>query len=242
MPIPRFTACSGRSARLAALAVCLPLAGLLALGGCAKGRPLHKVLADADDNFGRQNYAEAVPDYATYVDRRPEAVEARYRYGVALIRSGQPREAIEQLTICTDVFPLRDDYTDALAEAMYQAGEREALQVLLARATTERGRVFDFLRQARYATRLGNLDEARQALLTASKLDQGRSWQVQREIADFYGAINDRPRQVRRLRMAYFLNPDNPEIIEEARRLGEVPGPTFGIPPEELRELSTGAR
>lgn len=221
---------------LRAAVVLLALAA--ALGGCAKERPLHIVLRDADNAFLRENYEAAVPDYAIYVDRRPEAVEARYRYGVSLIRAGRPREAIEQLTICADVFPLRDEYTDALAEAMYQANEREALQVLLARATTERGRVADYLRKARYSVKMGNLDEARQALITASKLDQGRSWQVQREIADFYGSVGDRPRQVRRLRMAYFLNPENPDLIDEIRRLGEIPGPTFGLAPEEMLDTT----
>ncbi len=210
------------------------LAVAAALAGCAKERPLHIVLRDADNAFTRQNFAAAVPDYAIYLDRRPEAVETRYRYGVSLIRAGNPRAAIEELTICTDVFPLREKYTDALAEAMYQANEREALQVLLARTTTERGLVPDYLRKARYSVKMGNLDEARQALLTASKLDQGRSWQVQREIADFYGSVGDRPRQVRRLRMAYFLNPENPDLLDEIRRLGEIPGPTFGIAPEEM--------
>lgn len=210
------------------------LAVAAALAGCAKERPLHIVLRDADNAFTRQNYAAAVPDYAIYLDRRPEAVETRYRYGVSLIRAGNPRAAIEELTICADVFPLREEYTDALAEAMYQANEREALQVLLARTTTERGLVPDYLRKARYSVKMGNLDEARQALLTASKLDQGRSWQVQREIADFYGSVGDRPRQVRRLRMAYFLNPENPDLLDEIRRLGEIPGPTFGIAPEEM--------
>lgn len=202
------------------------------LGACA--RPLHVILSDADDAYRRGDYAAAKTDYATYVERRPEEVDVRYRLGQALVANGEPRPAVEQLNICTDVAPLNDKYLDAQAEAMYLAKEFEALQMLLARAASERGRVLDYVRQGTYAVRMGNLDEAQQAYLTASKLDQGRSWRVQRGLADFYGSVGDRARQVRRLRMAFFLNPDNPNLLAEIRRLGEVPGPTFGLVPEEM--------
>ena len=141
---------------------------------------------------------------------------------------------MEQLNICTDVSPLNDSYLDAQAQAMFESNEGEALQGLLARAASERGRVTDYLRQGHYAVLLGNLDEARQAFLTASKLDQGKSWQVQREIADFYAKVGDREKQVRRLRMAFYLNPENEALLAEIRRVGEVPGPTFGLLPEEM--------
>ncbi|CAG1001165.1 hypothetical protein PHYC_02895 [Phycisphaerales bacterium] len=218
-----------RSVALLALSL---LAALLA--ACSNNRPLHIVLRDADDSYRREDYSSAKADYTTYVTRRPEEVDVRYRLGKTLIAAGEPRPAIEQLNVCTDVSPLNDDYLDAQAEAMYQANETAALQALLARAASERGRVADYIRQGRYAVKLGNLDEAQQALLTAAKLDQGKSWQVQVELSNFYGALGDRAKQIRRLRMAYFLLPDSPRLNDEARRLGEVPGPTFGLPPEEF--------
>ncbi|GJQ28308.1 MAG: hypothetical protein HBSAPP03_01920 [Phycisphaerae bacterium] len=217
---------------------CVLVPVLALLVGCG-GRPLHVVLKDADHAYQRGDYAASIRDYATYVERRPDEVHIRYRYGKALIAGGQARTAVEQLNICTDVSPLNDAYLDAQAQAMYDAGEAEALQTLLARASSERGRVTDYLRQGHYAVLLGNLDEARQALITAAKLDQGASWQVQRELADFYGRVGDTPRQVRRLRMAFFLNPDNPELLAEIRRVGEVPGPTFGLRPEEIVTTAT---
>jgi len=225
------------SSRLRACQIVLPLLAALlgSLSGCTKNRPLHVVLADADYAYQVGNYAAAKVDYTEYVTRRPEEVQVRYRLGKTLIENSEPRAAIEHLNICTDVAPLNDDFLDAQALALFNAGEKEQLQQILARATSERGRVSDYLRQGRYAVKLGNLDEAQQAFLTASKLDQGTNWKVQREIADFYGSVNDRPRQVRRLRMAYYLNPENEELLAEIRRLGEVPGPTFGVPPEDFR-------
>lgn len=211
--------------------VVVPVVAFLA--GCG-GRPLHVVLSDADSAYNRGDYTSAKADYATYVNRRPEEVHVRYRYGKALIAGGEARTAVEQLNICTDVSPLNDSYLDAQAQAMFESNEGEALQGLLARAASERGRVTDYLRQGHYAVLLGNLDEARQAFLTASKLDQGKSWQVQREIADFYAKVGDREKQVRRLRMAFYLNPENEALLAEIRRVGEVPGPTFGLLPEEM--------
>ncbi len=221
------------SSRLRACLFVLPL--LATLLGCAKTRPMHIVLRDADSAYQREDFASAKTDYSEYVTRRPEEVQVRYKLGKTLIATGEPRAAIEHLNICTDVSPLNDDYLDAQAQAMFDAGEKEQLQAILARAASERGRVTDYLRQGRYAVKLGNLDEAQQAFLTASKLDQGQSWKVQRELADFYGSVGDRPRQVRRLRMAYFLNPENEPLLAEIRRLGEVPGPSFGMAPEEFR-------
>ena len=81
---------------------------------------------------------------------------------------------------------------------------------------------------------MGNADEAQQALLTAAKLDAGKTINPQRALADFYGSVGDRERQVRRLRMAYHIEPANAELLREIRRVGEIPGPSFGIPPEEL--------
>lgn len=209
------------------------MVGLGGLGGCQTQRPLFAIMKEGKFALDHQNYQQARDDFAEYVDRRPDAVDARYLYGRALIETNQPREAIEQLNIAVDVAPLNDDYLDAQAEAMYRANEREALTVLLARAASERGRVSDYLRLGRYAQRLGSLDEAQQAFLTAAKLDLGRTASVQRNLADFYGSVGDKEKQVRRLRMAYYLTPQDDELVKEIRRVGEIPGPSFAMQPEE---------
>lgn len=213
------------------------LAGLVLmlaiLGGCSTQRPLFAILDEGKFALDNGRYEQARDDFAEYVQRRPDAVEVRYLYGKALIETNQPTQAIQQLNIAIDVAPLNDKYLDAQAEAMYRANEREALTILLARAASERGRISDFLRLGTYSQKLGNLDEAQQSFLTAAKLDLGQTVAVQRALADFYGSVGDREKQVRRLKMAYFLNPENPETIKEARRVGEIPGPSFGLRPEE---------
>jgi len=213
--------------------VLLTLAVIALSVGCTKQRPLHVLKADAEFAAGQGQYDKAKADYSEYIRRRPEATEIRYQLAKVQVANGEPRQAIEQLNIALDVEPMNDTYLDAQAHAMFEAKEFEALTTLLSRNASERGRVEDYLRLGTYAAKMGNADEAQQALLTAAKLDQGKSLRPQKALADFYGAIGDRDRQVRRLRMAYFLEPASPDLLTEIRRLGEVPGPSFAVVPEE---------
>jgi tetratricopeptide (TPR) repeat protein len=222
----------------------LCLAGALALvslAGCTSQRPLAIVKENAEfaAQHGRMDIAKR--DYEEYIRRKPEDMDVRYEYAKALIAAGEPKPAIEQLNTCLDVFPLNDNYLDALAQAMYAAGEYDALTVLLARYTSERGRVSDYLRQGAYLSKIGNADEAQQAFKTAAKLDGGKTVAPQRALADFYGSLGDRPKQVRHLRMAYYIDPENPETIQEIRRIGEIPGPSFALAPDEWTPVSRSA-
>ncbi|MFZ2875137.1 MAG: hypothetical protein WAZ94_11730 [Phycisphaerales bacterium] len=210
------------------------VSGLL-LAACSTQRPLWRVAEDGEYWYKAEQFERSATDFGEYVTRKPDHVEMRFNLARSLVAAGQPREALSHLSVCTDVEPLNDKYLDLQARALFDAGEREQLVEILARAASERGRVQDFVRLGVFSQRLGNLDEAEQALLTAAKIDRGRSVIVQRSLADFYGSIGDTDRQRRRLRMAYYLQPDNLETIEAARALGEIPGPTFGLVPEEVR-------
>jgi len=207
----------------------LSISGLV---GCSNERPLHTVKADGEWAFEHGDYDKAKNDFSEYVRRRPEAVEVRYQLAKAHLSSNEPKHAIEQLNIALDVEPLNDSFLDSQAEAMFKAGDRDALSTLLARNAAERGRVSDYLRQGVYSARMGNADEAQQAFQTAAKLDNGRSVTPQRALADFYGSVGDRKMQLKHLRMAYSIDPNNETTNKEIRRMGEVPGPSFALTPE----------
>jgi len=117
---------------------------------------------------------------------------------------------------------LNDEYLDALSQAKYDANERDALTTLLRRNASERGRISDFTRLGQYSARLGNVDEAKESLLTAAKLDGGKSTGPQLALADFYASVGDKKTQTRRLRMAYFIAPANPEVVKKLMALGET--------------------
>jgi len=205
------------------------------LAACTGQRPLHVVRANAEQaaRTGQWDVAEA--DFAEYVGRRPDATDVRFQLAKAQIAGGKPRQAIEHLTVALDVSPLNDAYLDAQAQAMFAANEREALTALLNRAAAERGRVADYVRLGTYAAQLGNADEAQQALITAAKLDGGTTVRPQLALADFYGSMGATDKQVRRLRMAYSIEPANDDLLKKIREVGEIPGPTFGIPPDDSR-------
>jgi predicted Zn-dependent protease len=211
----------------------------LNLVGCNSERPLHIVRADGEFAYEHGKWDQAKADFSEYVRRRPEAVDVRYELAKAHLGADEPKAAIEQLNIALDVEPLNDNFLDAQAEAMFKAGQRDALTSLLARNAAERGRVTDYLRLGAYSARMGNPDEAQQALLTAAKLDNGRSVVPQRALADFYGSVGDRAKQLRHLRMAYAIEPANEETLKEVRRLGEIPGPSFALAPDTITPAGT---
>lgn len=219
--------------RLALLAGSLAAALVLGLGGCTKQRPLHILKRDADAAYRGSDYAAATADYSEYIRRKPEAHQLRYELAKTYVADGRPRDAMEELTIALDVSPLKDEYLDLQARAMFEANERDALVTLLRRAAVERGRVSDYIRLGSYSSRLGNADEAKEALLTAAKLDAGKKVAPQVALADFYGSVGDLKTKTRRLRMAYYIDSTNKDVIAELVALGEQPKPGFGLLPEE---------
>ncbi len=210
------------------------------LGGCSTTRPLPTIRADADHNFRIGQWDRAEADYAEILRRRPDDNEVRYRLGVSQLRAGKPTEAAANLGTALDVDPLNDAIVDAQAEALLAKGDKAALVDFVNRIASERGRVQDYLRVARYTEAVGTPDEAQLALITAAKIDGGRSFDVQWALAQFYQRRGDVQRHIQRLRMAAFLNPENPDLIKAIRDAGQVPGPTFALIPEEMRLAPTG--
>jgi len=213
--------------------ITLATAMILTLTGCSGQRPLHIVKRDGDYAYRTGDYATAQKDYAEYVTRKPETHQLRYDLAKAYLADGRARSAIEELTIALDVSPLNDDYLDLLAQSMLQANERDALTTLLRRNASERGRVSDYIRLGVYSSKIGNADEAKEALLTAAKIDGGKTVKPQMALADFYGTLNDKKSQTRRLRMAYFIDPSDESVVKQLVDLGEQPAPGFGLKPEE---------
>jgi hypothetical protein len=48
-----------------------------------------------------------------------------------------------------------------------------------------------------------------------------------------YASVGDNQRAIDRIRMAYFCDPQNGEVLDLARQLGQIPGPALGLPPIE---------
>lgn len=69
-------------------------------------------------------------------------------------------------------------------------------------------------------------------MITAAKLDGGKSIKPHMELANLYRTLGDSQSELRRLRMALFIEPKNMDIQKRIRELGEVPGPSFVLQPE----------
>jgi tetratricopeptide (TPR) repeat protein len=204
--------------------------------GCSTHRPLPQVKRDAEQAFNVGNWQRAEADFGEYLNRRPFDNDVRYKLGLSQIQTGNPKAAAANLREALDVDPLNDKIADAQAEALLATGDKEALTAYVNRLASERGRVTDYLRVARATQAIGHADEAQTALRTAAKIDGGKSVDVQLSLASFYDQFGDKARAARRLRMAYFLAPENPEVVKRIRALGEIPGPTFALVPEEMQD------
>lgn len=221
-----------RSARTFTLVVGITLAG--SLPGCSTGRSDLAIREKGDLEFHRGNYEVARVQYLEYSKLRPGRHDVLHNLGICALETGRTDEALHFLRLSYDLEPQTTAYVDALAEAMYRAGKYDELYELLRERTRQPGGVEDFLRLGEYAERMGDPDEAENALRTAAKLDRGKTVAPQLALARFYQNMGDAEMELLRLRMALFLAPDNQDVSERIRLLGHIPGPTFRIAPEEL--------
>lgn len=179
--------------------------------------------------------AEAREQYAEVVERDPADWEYRLKLAKVLLELDEPARAREHLAIVHETRPDNEEVVDLLARAMHESGAEDELISFLQSRAEDRLRTQDYLRLAEYARKVGDVDAAESALLTAARLDGGESIEPQMALADFYEAIGDEQRALRRLRMALHIEPDNQQVRERIRSYGEVPGPSFAIAPTESR-------
>ncbi len=203
---------------------------VLAQAGCGL-RPIESVRTRADFQFQQQEYQQAAIEYAEITDRAPGDWQAQYRLGLCEIELGNADRARTALEIAHARQPANADVVDAMAEAMFRQGDEQALfDLLTQRAETERT-VRAWLRLGRYSAELGDADTALTAFETAIELVAGRSVDPYVQKALFSQKICDLDGAFHRLRQAYRINPDDPVVDQRLRDLGEIPGPTLGLPP-----------
>ncbi|MBX3380746.1 MAG: hypothetical protein KF805_11695 [Phycisphaeraceae bacterium] len=208
------------------------IAATLVFGGCQAQRNLDLVREMGNRNYAMGDYPAALGDYQEYVTRKPDGVDVRYSLAMTEMKLGQPQLAREQFYQCLAVHPDNQEYAQGLAEALLACNEREELITFLTREARDRGRPGDYERLGHYQFLLGNVDEAKLALITAAKLEGTKSIKPQMDLANLYRSLGDRESELKRLRMALYIEPRNQEIQKRIRELGEIPGPSFVLRPE----------
>jgi predicted Zn-dependent protease len=212
----------------------LTLTTLLVLGaGCSAPRSLPAVKASGDRYFERKDFDSALTDYQEYVNRDPGDPSVRISLAKTLLVAHRPTEAVEHAQIAYDQRTTDEDAIETLAHSLLDAGRQDEMNRLLRGLAETRGHTGDYIRLGRYLHLSGDADGAELALKQAARLDSGRTIAPQMALADFYHDIHDKPNELKRLRMALFIEPHNETILKRLRELGEVPGPSLALQPEE---------
>lgn len=205
---------------------------LVAVSGCAPVSviALEEQAARAES---REQFDTAAQKYQQALDRSPGRVHSRVGLGRVLLQTDRPADARRQFELALSARPDDPEILDLLAESMVRSGDAQAMYRLLRGRAEQRNAVTDWLRLGRFASLAGDADVAENALLTAARLDRGRSVAPQIALADLYEALGDDSKALTRLRMALFLDLANIEIQDRIRAFGETPGPTFALQPSE---------
>lgn len=204
--------------------------------GCAAERTLPAVRASGDRAYEKGDYVRAEADYREAVTREPGDWRTRQNLGKTLMILDRPREAREHLAVALNVRPDDSETIELLAQAMLESGDKDGMFRLLRSRAEERRTVEDYQRFGRFASKAGDNDEAERAFLTAARFDGGKSFELQRQLGDFYQSIGAEEKALTRYRMALYLKPEDRETADRIRALGKVPGPSYVLRPEEQEQ------
>lgn len=216
----------------------LALVGSMVLlaGACtAKQRSLYSVEQSAEEAYGTGQYQLAAREYSEVVQRRPGKTSTRVKLAETYLALGEPAKAREHLEIAYTIWPTDDRVIDNLVRAMVETGDADAATQLLQRHADRYGSVKDYIRLGKAYTTAGDFDRAERALIMAAQLDRGRTDAPQVALAEMYQQAGASDRALERWRMALYANPRNEKASQAIRSAGHIPGPTFALPPAELR-------
>ncbi len=214
---------------------------VILLGGCNQERSLYAVRMSGNEALAEGDTQRAVTDFAEYVARAPERPEGHLGYGKALLKAGRASEAVEQLWIARANMLTSDEAYESLVEALYQDGQHEQMYSVLRERIVDGGEPEDHLRFGRYAMKIGDTDQALRSFRTAARIDAGRTVEPQLALADLHRTIGNNEEALKRLRMAYYIDPDSKVVAQKIRAMGEIPGPTIRLRPEEAPIETVGA-
>jgi predicted Zn-dependent protease len=205
------------------------------LFGCNTPRPLPTVQEQGDRAFRDGNYAMAREEYKEYSTRKPGEAAVELQLARTYLELGDPQEALFHAQQAYDLRPGDDEYIETYAQALLAAGRTDQVHRFLRNMAQDRGRVGDYIRLGRFAAKMGDADGAEHALTTAAVMDRGRTAEPQLALADFYRSIGDGEHEKERLRMALYVDPQNADVMQRLRAMGEIPGPSLALRPAEAR-------
>ena len=122
-------------------------------------------------------------------------------------------------------------WLDKVAECLFKQGRANALQDMLRNANEQYGTSTDFLRQANYLGKLGDMDQAKLAYQKAIHFAAVDNAEPYIAMAAFYELLGDKGNAIELLRQAHAIAPENLSVADRLRHYGIVPGPAAAVAP-----------
>jgi len=228
------------------------LAGLMAITvfasvGCQVDTPEFLVTAPllrqrGFDAINAGNWPLAREEFAKAVAKSPDDAISQYYLGLAELKVGNPMAAQLALEKALSVAPNDPDLTprilDRLAQAYYLQDRRDVLIGFLEQTSQASHHTRDYLRQANYLVKLGDVDSAELAYRKAAYFAPHGDNTPYIAIADFYMSLGDKENAVLALKYAYYVSPEDPQVASRMRSMGLVPGPTYREEPPKPAMLN----
>ncbi len=210
--------------------------GLSILTGC---QPTNAILRSrAVDALRRSDQPAAVALYQQALKQNPtdwRALAYMAKYYTKQQQWIDAQHAYERVLSIQPDHALRSTWLDSLAQCLFEQHRSLALRTMLQDATQTYGQSSDFLRQANYLVKLGEIDQAHIAYLKAAQFADDHDAEPYIAMVAFYEQIGDKAKVIDALRRAHWINPDNQEIASRLRHYGIVPGPAAGMVPQKLK-------
>ena len=207
---------------------------VLAMAGCRSTTTSTSVLQErADHAFWQTRFADASVDYRELVHRYPGNWKAQARLGECLLDLQDYPAAREALQVAQTLHPSDAALTDLMAEAIFMDNDRAALFVYLVQDADAQQTPYAYLRLAKYAGACDDPDTARDANETAIRLDNDQTVEPYLSAAALETRLGNETDAIVYLRRGYAVDPLDKRVQQRLRELGEIPGPTLAMPPDE---------
>ncbi|MCC7408943.1 MAG: tetratricopeptide repeat protein [Phycisphaeraceae bacterium] len=164
---------------------------------------------------------------------------AYYQLGIVRMQLRRPLDAqlsLEKALTLNPHGPETPGIIDLLAESLLAQDKSTHLVGLLEQCAREYGMVEDYVRMAKFESRMGDVDGARLALNKAAAIADPADPTPYEAMLSFYESLGNGEMATVALRHLYYLRPNDPELANALRRYGLVPGPTVGLPPRTSLE------
>ncbi|MCH2161713.1 MAG: tetratricopeptide repeat protein [Phycisphaerales bacterium] len=212
---------------------------LAGFGGCESvdkqlsKTPTYKMLEKGDHALEYGQYEKAAEMYEAVLEREPGNEHALEEYGRCMLKLDQPAKAVTAFSTVALSNPENSELVYLLARAEVESGNYDrAFELLRVRANDNQDPVAWML-LAEYALQLDDPDTAESAISRAIKLVGSTSPRPYLLAADLAERLGNDQEALRRLRQAYGLATQDPEVDRRLREYGELPGPSITLAPGE---------